>query len=412
MRKWVVGLAAFALVLGGSAGVWAGPEAGGVRIALHAPGAVQAGLTARHELANGRVSVDVTPRQLAKLDRLGIAYDLIPVRTVDASSRTVKGKPGVHRAAPSTQVPYGIKMIYGDPGLAPAAISGGNGIKVAVLDTGSVDHPDFTRPDGSKVIVECLDFSNRRADVLEESCADGHGHGTHVIGTIAAAGGADGQGVFGVAPGASIMSYKVMADNGRGYADDVARAIRMAADHGANIISLSLGASTPSVDEQEAIGYATGKGALVIAAAGNAGPEEGTIGYPGAFADVVAVAALNPDEVVAYFSSRGVSDGNDMTIAEREVEVAGPGRSIISTYKDGGYRSMSGTSMATPHITGLAAKMWQGSAAATRAWLQQSARAHDITRAERLANAAEGYDIASGYGLPQVNAVRQEQWSN
>ncbi|HYG57626.1 MAG TPA: S8 family serine peptidase [Symbiobacteriaceae bacterium] len=413
MRKWMAGLLAVMLVSGVSVGVSASPTDGqGHRIVLTSTSASRARLVVRHKLGNGRVSADVTDAQLASLERQGISYERVPERWVVA--RPTKGKPGGggSRPLPSTQVPYGIKMIYGDPILAPAGISGGAGITVAILDTGSINHVDFTRADGTKVITGCVDFSQKKSNQVEGVCADGNGHGTHVTGTVAAAGGLDGMGVFGVAPQASVFSYKVLNNQGRGYADDVARAIRVAADRGAKIISMSLGSSSPSIDEQEAIQYAASKGALVVAAAGNSGPDAGTIGYPGGFAEAVAVAALNPDEAVSYFSSRGITDGNDGTIAEREVEVAAPGRSTISTYKDGGYTTMSGTSMATPHIAGLAAKMWQGSATRTRDWLRQAAQNHDIIAAEQINNAGPGYDIAGGYGLPQVNTLSQPMWNN
>lgn len=303
-------------------------------------------------------------------------------------------------------------MIYGDPTLTPAGISGGTGVIVAVLDTGATaQHPDYFRANGTNIIAGCVDFADRFADQIDGQCTDGNGHGTHVIGTVAAAGGTDGRGIFGVAPGTNIFAYRVLNAQGRGYADDIARAIRVAADRGANIISMSLGSSGASSLELDAIRYANSKGVLVIAAAGNSGPNANTIGYPGGFKEVVAVASLNADEVVSYFSSRGLTDGDDNSVADREVEVSGPGRSVLSTSKSGGYELMSGTSMATPHISGLAAKMWSG-AAQTRNWLVNAAKAHDITRAEQINNAGAGYDIASGYGLPQVRTLSQGLWNN
>lgn len=415
VRKWIASLAAFVILVGGFA-VRAGAApagSGDQRIMLRGDTARQEGLAVRHGLAGGKVSADVTAVQLTVLQRKGIVYEVVPVRTVDATTAAKGGKkPGSSRPVPTSQVPYGIKMIYGNAGLTPAGVSGGQGVTVAVLDTGSVDHADFTRADGSNVIIGCADFSQNKSPLIEGTCADGHGHGTHVTGTIAAAGGADGRGIYGVAPGTSILSYKVMNNQGRGYADDIAYAIQVAADRGANIITMSLGGSTPSSVELDAIRYANSKGVLVIAAAGNTGPNENTISFPGGFAEVVGVAALNPDEGVAYYSSRGITDGDDRSIVDREVEVAGPGTNVLSTYKDGAYATLSGTSMATPHITGLAAKMWQGSASRTRAWLQSAAKAHDVTQAEQVNNAGTGYDIASGYGLPQVHTLVQPLWQN
>lgn len=418
MRKWLAWSVMLVLVLSLSAGAVAnngGDE--GYRIALSPDSAQAHGLAVRNNFG-GVVTAHVTARQLAALTRAGVAFSEVPMAYVDAKpsapppGKGPGGGGGGTRPTPSTQVPYGIKMIYGDPSLTTSGVSGGGGITVAVLDTGTINHIDFTRADNSNIITDCVNFTDRKVDQIEGSCNDGHGHGTHVIGTVAAAGGADGLGIYGVAPGASIFAYKVLSDRGSGYADDIANAIRVAADRGAHIISMSLGGSSGSSLYLDAIRYANSKGVLVIAAAGNSGPNPDTIGYPAGYKEVVAVAALNPDEVVAYFSSRGITDGNDSTIVDREVEVSGPGRSTISTYKDGAYYTMSGTSMATPHISGLAAKQWQGSGSNTRSWLVNRAKQHDITTAEQINNAGPGYDIASGYGLPQVNVLSQSLWNN
>ncbi len=427
MHKWIVALGAALLVFSGSFGARAAPAQGdGHRIVLSGKDAAAAGLKPRHKLMNGRVSAHVTDAQLTALERRGVVFERVPVRWVSAppadqptkpdkpgkgDGKGNKSKPG-RSSLPPTQVPYGIKLIYGDPDLTAAQVNGGAGVTVAVLDTGTASHPDFTRADGTSVITDCVDFSQKKVAQVEGECKDDHGHGTHVTGIVAAAGGADGLGIFGVAPEANIFSYKVADRRGRVYADDVARAIRVAADRGADIITMSFGAPEPSVDEREAIRYAVSKGVLVIAAAGNRGPEADTIAYPAAFAEVVAVASLNPDETVSWFSSRGTTNGDDATIADREVEVAAPGRSVISTAADGGYVAMSGTSMATPHIAGLAAKMWQGSASRTRDWLVSRAAQHDIVTAEQADDADPGYDIASGYGLPQVQTAVQSLWQN
>lgn len=416
MRKWLAILATLVLVLGLTTSVSAeqGGNDSGVRILLNASDARAHGLAVRNAFGD-KVTAHVPAAALEGLSRAGISFEVVPQFYVEAqgdAQPAAKPAPGGGgRATPSTQVPFGIKMIYGNPSLTTSGISGGAGVTVAVLDTGALTtHADFTRANGSKVFTGCVNFADRKSNQIEGQCADGHGHGTHVSGTIAAAGGADGLGIFGVAPNANLFAYKVLNDQGSGYADDIANGIRVAADRGANIISMSLGGSSGSSLYLDAIRYANSKGVLVIAAAGNSGPNANTIGYPGGYKEAVAVAALNNDEVVSYFSSRGLTDGNDNSIADREVEVAGPGRNTISTYKDGAYATMSGTSMATPHIAGLAAKMWNG--ASTRTWLVNAAKAHDITSAEQVNNAGVGYDIAAGYGLPQVTTMSQSVWNN
>lgn len=417
MRRFSAFLAVMLLGMSLTAGVSAGsPHDEGVRILLSADSAKANGLAVRNRFG-GRVTTEVSQAQLKELKKRGITYELIPLFTIEpepgkTSFDAVVTKKGKGRPVPVTQVPWGIKAVYGNPILGPSGVSGGAGVVVAVLDTGSVDHPDFYRADGSSVIAQCVDFTDKKVAIVEGSCADGHGHGTHVTGTVAAAGGVDGQGIFGVAPNADIYSYKVLTDKGGGYADDIALGIRTAADRGAQVISMSFGLSTASSLVQEAVQYAASKGVLLIAAAGNSGPSPDSIGYPAAFPAVVAVGALNPDEVVSTFSSRGISDGSDLTVVERELEVVAPGAGIISIDYKKGYSVKSGTSMAAPHVAGLAAKGWQGSADQTRAWLVGQAEQHDIIAAEGATDAGVGYDPASGYGLPQVTPLSQSQWSN
>lgn len=274
---------------------------------------------------------------------------------------------------PSIQRPYGIAMVNGG--------SGGAGINVAVLDTGvMVDHLDLD-------VALCKDATKRG---IKNGCGDNNGHGTHVSGTIAANGGADGLGIFGVAPEVNLWMVKVCGNAGC-WGDDIAEAIRYVTDRGADIISMSLGGDTESSLIKNAITYATDNGVLVIAAAGNDGPNDGSIDYPGANVNVVAVGAINVNENVPSWSSRGVNDG-DYVIEVREVELGAPGVSVESTYKNGCYAYGSGTSMATPHVAGLAAKLWKGSASATRTYLQELAKNHDLHTI--------GDDTATGFGLP------------
>jgi subtilisin len=277
---------------------------------------------------------------------------------------------------PDNQKPWGITKVNGG--------SGGIGINVAVLDTGiDRDHLDLVAN-----IKDCVTkVTHFRPDM--KNCEDTHGHGTHVAGTILANGGSDGLGVYGVAPGANLIAVKVCDRRGYCYGDDMAAGIYYAADYGTNIISMSIGGDNPDYQVLAAIDYATTKNVLVIAAAGNDGPDSGSIDYPGAYIKTVAVGAIDSTGAVPSWSSRGINDG-DYVIEEEEVELGTPGVLVESTYKDGCYVYMSGTSMATPHVSGLAAKLWQGSASATRTYLQSIAK--DIW--------TNGDDIATGFGLP------------
>ena len=173
----------------------------------------------------------------------------------------------------------------------------------------------------------------------------------------------------------------------------MARGIEYATDQGANIISMSIGGSKSST-VTNAVNYATSNGVLFIASSGNSGPNPDTISYPAALPEAVAVAANDADEIVVSFSSRGIDDGNDNNIAEKEVEVTAGGFVVEATWKDGCYAFLSGTSMSTPTVAGFAAKNWQGSASTTRAFLVNNVE--DVTQGF---HASVGYDIAAGYGL-------------
>jgi subtilisin len=320
-----------------------------------------------------------------------------------------KAIPSITAASvPSNQTPWGIKAIYNDPSIQKT--SGGNGIKVAVLDTGvNINHKDLA---GSA--EQCKDFSQLFFSLRNGVCTDRQGHGTHVAGTVLAHGGSDGLGVYGVAPEAKLWAYKVLNDLGSGYSDDIANAIRHAADEAVRtnskvIISMSLGAASKNSLIANAVDYAYSKGALVVAAAGNSGSGENTIGFPGGLANAIAVAALenvqeNGTYRVADYSSRGnpATDG-DYVIGELDVEISAPGSAVESTWYNGSYNTISGTSMATPHVSGLAAKIWANnptwSHSQLRQELQNRAKQNDIKGG---VGAAEGDDYASGFGFARV----------
>ncbi|TWT14523.1 S8 family serine peptidase [Planomicrobium sp. CPCC 101079] len=334
-----------------------------------------------------------------------LTIEKVPEYTIEETSSKPEAAYGTMAASQST--PWGIKAIYNNSTLTQT--SGGAGINVAVLDTGvNADHPDLENN-----VEQCKDFTTA-SSIVNGSCVDRQGHGTHVAGTALADGGASGTGVYGVAPSADLWAYKVLGDDGSGYSDDIATAIRHVADQATAlntkvVINMSLGSSAESSLITNAVNYAYSKGVLIIAAAGNSGPYQGSIGYPGALQNAVAVAALenviqNSTYRVADFSSRGYSrtDG-DYVIQKGDVEISAPGAAVYSTWYDGGYATISGTSMASPHAAGLAAKVWASNPTASntaiRSELQRRAKLFDIRSGY---GAATGDDYASGFGFARV----------
>lgn len=230
---------------------------------------------------------------------------------------------------------WGVSRI--SSGIVHAGGNTGAGVNVAIVDTGI----DCTHPDLDGNCVGGFDFVNNDNDP-----SDDHGHGTHVAGTVAAED--NGAGVVGVAPNVSLYGLKVLNAYGGGYWSDIVAAIEWAADNGIQVTNNSYGSSYhPGSIVEAAFANAAARGVLHIAAAGNSGScagTENTVGYPARFASVVAVAATNALDERACFSSTGPA-----------VEIAAPGVSINSTRVGGGYMRLSGTSMASPHVTGVAA---------------------------------------------------------
>ena len=301
---------------------------------------------------------------------------------------------------PSDPTPYGIEQIYSDSGITQT--SGGNGITIGHLDTGiDTSHPDLARR-----VVGCKDATGILAlgDRKNRSCLDLDGHGTHTAGSAVADGGRAGTGIWGVAPEADLYAIKVCSSVGC-FADDIAAAIDYLGDNNlVDVITMSIGG--PSSDSRVAAAIAEHKDSILfVASAGNIGPGTGSIEYPAWDPNVVAVAAIDNTETVTKFSSRGIDDGNDGIITIGEIELAAAGYKVESTYPTyfsdaDGYAYFSGTSMAAPHVAGLAAKLWETDPNTTRMNLRASVT--DITAGIR---ADAGYDVASGYGLPHMSTM-------
>ncbi|MEU1475480.1 S8 family peptidase [Streptomyces sp. NPDC005760] len=234
----------------------------------------------------------------------------------------------------------------------------GKGVKIAVLDTGV----DATHPDLKSQVIESKNFSTA-ADAT-----DHFGHGTHVA-SIAAGTGAKSNGKYkGVAPGAKILNGKVLDDNGSGDDSGILAGMEWAAAQGADVVNLSLGGQdTPEIDplEAEVNKLSADKGILFAIAAGNSGPE--SIGSPGSADAALTVGAVDDKDKLADFSSTGPRAGDgaikpDVTAPGVDITAAAAKGSVIDQEvgeNPPGYLTISGTSMATPHVAGAAAILKQ-----------------------------------------------------
>ena len=245
-------------------------------------------------------------------------------------------------------------------------------VRIAVCDTGiDQNHADLL----GKIVANKNFTSSRSID-------DKFGHGTHVAG-IAAAVSNNGRGVAGVGFSSSLMNVKVLGDNGSGYYSWVAKGITWAADHGAKVINLSLGGPAGSGTLQNAVNYAWGKGCVIVAAAGNDG--NGNPSYPAYYDNCIAVAATDPNDSKATFSNHGFW-----------VDVAAPGVDIYSTLPNHknqmgprNYGTLSGTSMAAPHVAGVAALVWATDFGTSNA----AVRARIEDKADSIGSIGLNYDI-------------------
>lgn len=249
-------------------------------------------------------------------------------------------------------MPYGISMVQADQ--VSDSLTGD--MTVCITDTGySLGHEDLPT---SGVTGDDNDGNGNDSGNWFE---DGHGHGTHVSGTIAALGNND-LGVVGVNPGGNLNIHMIKVFDSSGlwaYGSDLAIAVDQCAAAGAKVISMSLGGGLPSAVEEAAFEDAAANGILAIAAAGNDG--NSTLSYPASYDSVMSVAAVDSNGDVASFSQ-----------FNEQVEIAAPGVDVLSTLPGNTYAAWNGTSMATPHVAGVAALVWSHYPACTRAEIRQA----------------------------------------
>ncbi|GGE19268.1 subtilisin E [Marinithermofilum abyssi] len=248
----------------------------------------------------------------------------------------------------------------------------GSGVRVGIIDTGiDLDHPDLKANIAGGIN---LVNTGRKPN-------DNNGHGTHIAGIVAAVN--NKIGVVGVAPAARLYAIKAFDARGAATITNIIRGIEWGIDSGMDILNMSFGSRTGTPALIDAVNAANRRGIVCVAAAGNEGNASGTgdnVSFPGRIPAAVAVAALNRNNKRASFSSTGSS-----------VDIAAPGVNIFSTYSNGKYAILSGTSQATPHVSGVAA-----------VYRQKRGGASTVKKRLRARAVSLGPDRLYGAGLVQV----------
>jgi len=341
-----------------------------------------------------------------KIKNLGLLNATAVVLPDKKSERTLKNNPNVLRvdddviveallkeghhnkeskaaSQPAEVLPWGIDRIDAEK-VWPLGNTA-DPIKVGIIDTGiSNKHPDL--------------LANIKGGVntinLLKSWNDDNGHGSHVAGIVAALD--NDIGVVGVGPAIDLYAIKVLGANGSGYLSDVIEGIEWAIANNMQVINMSLGTASDIQSFHDAVIAAKNAGIVVVASAGNSG---GAVSFPAAYPEVIAVSATDQNNVLASWSSRGP-----------EVDLAAPGVSIYSTYKGTSYATLSGTSMAAPHVTGAAALVLHTPVGsydvnANGRWDPDEIQKKLQDRATDLGSI--GFDNLYGWGLVNASAATQ-----
>ncbi|TQV81518.1 S8 family serine peptidase [Aliikangiella coralliicola] len=340
------------------------------------------GIVKRRLVSDNIIAAEMSESQLAQLEASGVIeyYEIDPIRRLIAPMAADDIVPLAE------QTPYGITMVQA------GQVSDANTAnrKVCITDTGFAPNHEDLRPYTASNISG--DDNDGNGNDTGDWHNDGHGHGTHVAGTVAGIGG-NGVGVVGVNPSdlVGLHIVKVFNDSGNwAYGSDLVAAVNQCVNAGAQVISMSLGGSGSSNAEANAFQNALNNGVLSIAASGNSGSASGNdaFSYPASYDAVMSVGALDSSKQIANFSQKN-----------SQVELAAPGVSVLSTLPNNQYASWNGTSMATPHVSGVAALVWSHytncSATQIRSALNNSAE--DL--------GSSGRDQAYGYGLVRAKAA-------
>lgn len=307
-------------------------------------------------------------------------FPSMTIRAPEEAATSLRNRAGVSYVEPNGRmhamgqtVPWNVEKVGGD-----TAPCDGVGVDVAVLDTGiDSDHPEFHATLGSgRAFETCTGSCNRPWD-------DDHGHGTAVAGVIGASD--DFQGIVGNAPGVTLHAVKVLDSVGGGSISNIAAGIQYAANQGWEVINMSLAGGQRSSTIANAVQFAHGQGSLLVAAVGFNGPCAGCVGYPAAEPEVIAVTGVDDTGSLVQYVSQGPA-----------VELAAPGTGFESTWVGGGYETVSGTSVASPHVAAAAALLM--------------ARGHSNsqtrTRLHETATPISGLSaIEQGHGLVNVDAM-------
>jgi subtilisin len=280
---------------------------------------------------------------MLRFESLRTGQPALPIEPASLPSPRLQGQIGTSQIGSSMS--WCLEMI----GIGTDTVFTGKGATVAVLDTGvDLTHPDFN--------ARFTEGENAVSFIEGESVQDGNGHGTHCVGVVGGPVVSSSGRRYGVAPNANVLVGKVLSDAGSGFDDQILDGIDWAMDQGAQIISMSLGSERavgePFPQQYERIAQqALERDVLIIAAAGNSSDRpvsRAPVENPASCPSIMSVAAVDRFKRVASFSCARLDSIGDL-------DISGPGVAVHSSWTGGGFRTISGTSMATPHVAGIAA---------------------------------------------------------